>query len=236
MDVQYLKILDQQVPFVILKIQKPLIKLRFEKDALVIQNASGALDAITQRFIQEKSKWILSHFHRTKAYLSKIDKVQNLPDGKVWLLGKVYSYEFVKYHKNFFRFEEQLLRIFTKEANPSIATVYRVLRAFAKKFLVQRTEQLACETGLFPASIRIKVQRSKWGSCSSKKIINLNWRLIFLETASIDYVIIHELCHLKHLNHSDKFWELVEIYCPHYKSCENYLKENQWVLDIYPEP
>lgn len=235
MKTQYLILKEQEVSFVIIKIPQSIIKLRFKKDVLVIENSTGFLDETTQRFVQEKARWILTHLNRKKNYLDKIDKVKSLPEGKVWLLGKVYSYEFVKSKKNFFRFEEQLLRVFTNEENPSLKTVYRVLRAFAQKFLVQRTELLSKETGLTPASIRIKVQRSKWGSCSSQKNINLNWRLIFLEPASIDYVIIHELCHLKHLNHSNKFWELVETYCPHYKSCEKYLKENQWVLDIYPE-
>lgn len=75
-------------------------------------------------------------------------------------------------------------------------------------------------------AIHIKDQRSRWGSCSSKKNLNFNWRLIMAPEPVLEYVVIHELCHLRHMNHSADFWKLVESICPGYKQYKRWLKEH----------
>ncbi|WP_133627269.1 M48 family metallopeptidase [Fonticella tunisiensis] len=72
----------------------------------------------------------------------------------------------------------------------------------------------------------VKEQKSIWGSCSSRGNINFNWRLIMAPLSVIDYVVIHELCHLKHQDHSSKFWSLVEYVMPDYKEKKKWLREN----------
>ena len=73
--------------------------------------------------------------------------------------------------------------------------------------------------------ITVKRQKSRWGSCSSLKNINLNYHLIKAPLSVIDYVIIHEFAHLVHMNHSSRFWELVKSYCPDYKSHIDWLRK-----------
>jgi hypothetical protein len=75
-------------------------------------------------------------------------------------------------------------------------------------------------------TIRLKNNQSNWGSCSSKKNLNFSTRLLFANQASIDYVIVHELAHLKELNHSSKFWKIVADIMPNYKEQEEWLKVN----------
>ena len=72
--------------------------------------------------------------------------------------------------------------------------------------------------------IAIKNQRRRWGSCSSKANLNFNYKIIFLEPQFSDYLIVHELCHLKEFNHSQKFWTLVEKTIPNYKPINHKLK------------
>jgi hypothetical protein len=74
--------------------------------------------------------------------------------------------------------------------------------------------------------IRFKNNQSNWGSCSSKKNLNFSTRLLFANMDAIDYVIVHELAHLKELNHSHKFWKIVADVMPNYKDQEEWLKEN----------
>lgn len=74
-------------------------------------------------------------------------------------------------------------------------------------------------------SIRIKNQKSRWGSCSSKRNLNFNWRLIMAEDAILDYVVVHELCHLREMNHSTAFWQLVESILPDYRERERWITE-----------
>jgi predicted metal-dependent hydrolase len=85
-------------------------------------------------------------------------------------------------------------------------------------------------TGLFPYKVRIKDQRTRWGSCSSKNNINLNWRLIMAPEDVLDYVIVHELCHLAVPNHSKSFWALVAKYLPTFPKSKNWLKNYGQIL------
>ena len=79
-------------------------------------------------------------------------------------------------------------------------------------------------TGLVPNKVRIRNIKYAWGSCSQNKNITINYNLIKYDKNVIRYVIIHELCHLKYMNHSKKFWDLVERYMPDYKNIRKELK------------
>ncbi len=78
--------------------------------------------------------------------------------------------------------------------------------------------------------LKIKNLKSKWGSCSSKHNININIALIFAPLEIIEYVVIHELCHIKYFNHSKAFWNLVNSVCPNYKKAKIWLKKNQFII------
>ncbi len=81
-------------------------------------------------------------------------------------------------------------------------------------------------------SVNLKYNHTNWGSCSSDSNVNLSTRLLFAPEAVQDYVIIHELAHLVELNHSDRFWLLVETYMPDYPEKERWLKENRAICDF----
>jgi predicted metal-dependent hydrolase len=76
-----------------------------------------------------------------------------------------------------------------------------------------------------PQKIRFRRQKTRWGSCSAKGNINLNWHLIFVPRPMLEYVVVHELCHLRHLNHSREFWALVASQIPDYKARSKWLRE-----------
>jgi len=89
-----------------------------------------------------------------------------------------------------------------------------------------RAEELAHKHGFKFARVRIKNQKTRWGSCSAKRNINLNMRLMMAPDGAIDYVIIHELCHLRELNHSAAFWALVESYCPEFRHWRAWFRQH----------
>lgn len=74
--------------------------------------------------------------------------------------------------------------------------------------------------------ITVKNQKTRWGSCSSKKNLNFNYKLAYMPQEILDYVVVHELAHLRHMNHSREFWALVEQYLPDYRQRRNWLKEH----------
>ncbi len=74
--------------------------------------------------------------------------------------------------------------------------------------------------------ITTRDQKTRWGSCSSRGTLSFNWRLMLAPPAILDYVVVHELCHLEHMNHSKDFWQCVEIILPDYKERRKWLKEH----------
>lgn len=100
----------------------------------------------------------------------------------------------------------------------------------AKKYIPSRVKELAKHYGFNFDKVKVKKIKSRWGSCSSKKNLNFNYKLMHFNTKIIDYVIIHELCHLKEMNHSKKFWKLVEQIVPEYKDNKRELSFNHQPL------
>lgn len=104
------------------------------------------------------------------------------------------------------------------------ADVERDLRHLARERLVPRLHDLAVRHGLAIARVTIRNQRSRWGSCSRAKAIALNFRLVQMPREVCDYVLIHELMHLRQQNHGPRFWALVEQACPDYRDAERWLR------------
>ncbi len=88
------------------------------------------------------------------------------------------------------------------------------LKHQAKIYIPKRVKELAAEHKFYPRKISIRGQKTRWGSCSAKGNLNFNFKLMRYKKEIIDYVIIHELCHLKQMNHSPKFWELGSKFLP----------------------
>jgi predicted metal-dependent hydrolase len=98
------------------------------------------------------------------------------------------------------------------------------LRRLARQELEPRLRALAAEHDLRPGRVSIRNQRSRWGSCAREGHIALNFRLVQMPAAIRDYVLLHELMHLRQQNHSRRFWRLVEQVCPHFKEAEQWLR------------
>lgn len=107
----------------------------------------------------------------------------------------------------------------------------RFLRSTAQRYLVTRTHQLAQKMGVKFNRLTLRQQKTRWGSCSSKHNLNFNWRLVHFPPQVIDYVIIHELSHLKEMNHSAAFWQLVKTHDPEYPRHKGFLKRHDVMLE-----
>lgn len=110
------------------------------------------------------------------------------------------------------------------------AAIEAHMRTMATEELITRTYDIAGQLGLEVRSVQVRDQRSRWGSCSTRKTICLNWRLIQTPEFVRDYIIIHELMHLKEMNHSAKFWGHVAAACPGYLEAERWLKKSTRLL------
>ena len=102
--------------------------------------------------------------------------------------------------------------------------VIQWLKAYADKYLIERVSTLSKKVDINFTSVNVKAYKARWGSCTYKGEISLNWKLIMLPDRVIDYVIIHELSHVIVPNHSKLFWNLVE------KKCPNYVENKKWLI------
>lgn len=125
-------------------------------------------------------------------------------------------------------FDGEIFHIYlqSKTADPS-ALVTQWLRNKAGETLRQKTQQWAEKMGVEYNNITIKDQRTLWASCSGKKNINYSYRIIKMPLAVQDYLIVHELSHLVHMNHGQEYWQLVAQYCPDYNHHRKWLNENK---------
>lgn len=112
-------------------------------------------------------------------------------------------------------------------------SVIRAYKDFAKEYISGRVAYIANKMGLEPTSVKVNSATTHLGSCSRKNSLTFSWFIIMATVEAIDYVIVHELCHMLYFNHSKDFWNTVEKVCPDYKNQKKYLKE-LW-RDIYEE-
>lgn len=104
------------------------------------------------------------------------------------------------------------------------------LRERAKSVLAQRTAYFARQVGVTYGRITVRDQKTRWGSCSQTGNLNFNFRLILAPPEVLDYVVVHELCHRRQMNHSAQFWQEVAQVLPDYRKRKAWLTENGWRL------
>ena len=110
--------------------------------------------------------------------------------------------------------------------------IERWYRREAATYLTGRVEHYSMELGVRPSKVAVRGQRSRWGSCSGKGTVSLNWRLMMVPSALADYVVIHEMCHLRHMNHSPQFWTMVAGVVPDYRQRRRSLNALQGHLPL----
>lgn len=127
-----------------------------------------------------------------------------------------------------YRFEKEgptvILSVPQNSESPEYALL-KLAQIFSRDALVCRLNELARQLNLEFSRLTVRDQTSRWGSCSGKRTISLNWRLVLLEPGLQDYVILHELAHLTEMNHSKRFWNLLDSYDPYRQKHESALKE-----------
>ncbi len=101
---------------------------------------------------------------------------------------------------------------------------YLEKKELARRIIERKVEEFNKHYGFRYGRIAIRDQKTRWGSCSSKNNLNFNYRVVYLEDKLVDYLVVHELCHLKQMNHSKKFWTLVEETVSDYRNLSKKLR------------
>ena len=122
--------------------------------------------------------------------------------------------------------EDQRRRQVPRLGLEGLAVSESAARIAARKLVTAVAEEEAEQLGVGFQRIRIGGQRTLWGSCSPRGTLSFNWRLVLAPAEVLDYVVVHELCHLRVPNHSGRFWALVEERRPHWREQRNWLREH----------
>lgn len=120
----------------------------------------------------------------------------------------------------------------TQAETKRLETLEKRYRSAARAQFEQRCAYFHQFTGGSYTSVIIRDQKTRWGSCSSRGTLSFNYRLIFAPPAVLDYVVVHELCHLTHMNHSKEFWNMVGSVMPDYKTHKKWLREHGQELTL----
>lgn len=191
------------------------------KDGKVCVKAPVRMQEVQiQEFVDKNATWILSKLKKRAEMRERFSSV--LEFNKYVLRGNFLSVGYTDKKRITISENEILL---PKDCESPSKMLMREYKKIAGEFLTDRAAELSAILNTNYKTVLLSNARTKWGSCSSDGVLRLNWRLILLPDGIIDYVIIHELCHTKELNHSRKFWNLVEEHIPDYKIRRQKLKQ-----------
>lgn len=159
------------------------------------------------RFVQQKSEWISFHQDKIKREREKQGSFSFL-DGRFPLLGAMFPVEYLDEGKPFYH--EGTFFLYKGSEEELCAQAQQLYRKIAREELSRRVAFYAQKMGVSPTAIRINGAKGRWGSCSGKNSLNFSWRLMMAPEHAVNYVVVHELCHILHHDHSREFWQEVE--------------------------
>jgi predicted metal-dependent hydrolase len=201
-----------------------LLRLRTDGTARVTIPRGGTVAAATQ-FVQHHTVWL-------ERQLVQLQTRPRTPAAwrvgmEILLRGEAFRIEAGA--PGWIRFGTESLRISDPAADLRTA-MERHLRNLAARELPPQVLELAARHGLSVRRVTVRNQRSRWGSCSCRGTISLNWRLIQAPPSVQKYICLHEILHLAEMNHSARFWRKVEQACPDYACAEQWLKQHSDLL------
>ena len=181
---------------------------------------------LVPKLLKEKEAWIIATQQKLRDR-----KKQVVAKGEHLYLGKSYQVASRPGQKELIEFSDKLYF-----GNPNRKYLKTYLTSWykqqARKIIVERVYLYAKKAGLSFNSVAITSAETRWGSCSSNRTLNFNWKLIMAPMEVIDYVVSHELAHLTHMNHSRDFWETVRKMYPLYREYRTWLKRHGHTLTI----
>jgi hypothetical protein len=204
------------------------VSLKVKNQEVVLSVPKFVTDSEIDNIIERKINWI-----RNKLAIEKTNSFnikRKYENGEKFLyFGSEYLLKIKHSNKDNVYLDNNIMIVEVRN-NSKAAHIRNMLKNWyideSKKYLIKTTNYYEILIGVSVNKLIFGKYKSKWGSCNSKKTISYDWRIIMAPLEVIHYLIIHELCHIKHLNHSNDFWKTVEKYMANYKLQKKWLKTN----------
>ncbi|MBN1536534.1 MAG: M48 family metallopeptidase [Anaerolineales bacterium] len=216
----------------IIRTKRRSIALIIQPDGkLIVRAPLKASDKIIHAFVQKKASWIHSKQALVKSASTQATPKKFLHGEKFWHLGELYPLQIVDQANQPLEFNGRFTMSLSAQSQARSHFI-KWYKASARKIITERVVQYATRNGFTYSQVKITSAQSRWGSCSGKGSLCFSWRLVMAPLTVIDYVVVHELVHLRHKNHSKAFWAEVKALMPDYKNKRSWLKENGRLLNI----
>lgn len=211
------------------------ISIRITPEKVRVSAPARASKGEIQAFIEKNREWILENWTKLQETVVKSRRVY-VTGERIFYLGKELTLQIIdtphKMISALYKKETEVLEIKMPQELQGERR-QEALREILEKWYKQKArtvflQKLNCwseQMGVSFNQFRLKEQKTRWGSCSSLSNINLNWRAIMAPEPVLDYLVIHELSHLRYMNHSQEFWENVARYCPEHGLYRKWLRE-----------
>lgn len=228
------KIKDYWVELEIHKSRRKTFELRVVSTSRILIKAPiGIKNEFIFELLNKKENWLVKQLDILKEREKDIIQPLNYQEGdSILYLGSEYTLSI-----NCMKGSPVYVELEANTLNLTLSNLYEVKYSLENWYkeqclniIKERVEYYQSYIHRIPTKIIIKEQKKRWGSCNSKKELRFNWHLIKVPFNVIDYVVVHEMCHLIHMNHSKEFWSLVEELMPNHKEHRKWLKENGYKI------
>ena len=217
-------IAGQAVDYHLRRSRRRTIGLTIDQRGLRVGAPQQARLGDIETLIREHGQWVLDKLAdwRQRAAPEKLA----IADGAVIsALGAALTVTITPSSRQRWLFSGDKLHLFVPPAVAASIVLEKALREKARLVFTERLAHYAPQLGVALPPLRLSAARTRWGSCSHHGGISLNWRLVFMPLPVIDYVVAHELAHLKEMNHSPRFWSVVEQLCPDWQARRHELRQ-----------
>ncbi len=216
-DQRQIQLGGQAVAYLLRRTSRRTIGLAIDHRGLRVGAPTRARIGDIENLIREHSQWVLD---KLAAWQNRAPSAPTpLMDGsQIPVLGRPLTVSLRSAARSGGEIVDDTLHLAISPTQTPAIVLEKCLRETARRCFSERLALLAPRLGVGLPPLRLSSARTRWGSCSARGHIALNWRLIFMPLPVVDYVVAHELAHLKEMNHSPRFWSVVEQLCPDWQA------------------
>lgn len=236
---------SEEIEYDVVRTDRKTVGINIDPEkGIVVRSPEELTDDEIQEVIENKSSWILKKLKKVAEIKPKPSPKEFLSGEKLPYLGKRYRLK-VKAKDNISNvnvrlfqgkfmidYPDELQEREDKRKEAIREELISWYREHADTKIKERVDKYKIKLGVEPNKVKVKKQKKRWGSCSNKNNLNFNWKIIMAPMSMVDYVVIHELTHLKYPNHFKEFWQTVEAIIPDYEERREWLRVNGRRLDF----
>lgn len=216
----------------IVRSRRRSISIEVRAAQVVVRAPMAVAERELHGFVREKSAWIVQKIVAQQLHQASIPKRAYVTASELPFMGQTLrlliepgaSACVARVDANLHVYLSRRSRLAEEEQARRLVSVWYQEQALA--ILTARTHALCVRMGLKCSAVTIKATRSKWGHCTSRGAIQYNWQIILAPLAIVDYLVAHEVCHLRYHDHSPAFWQLVASVCPSYRVDRAWLRQH----------